>query len=289
MLTAELVLDVRAALGEGSLWHDERLLWVDIEGHTVNRYDPVSGRRESWNVGQRVGTVVPRAKGGLVAAAHHGVGFLDTKSGAFELFCDPEGGRPELRFNDGKCDPRGRLFAGTMGLEKPRVPGTLFRIDPDQSVTAVVGDLGTSNGLAWSADESTFYFIDTPTLEVSAFDYDADTGAITNRRTVVRFPEDGGKPDGMTIDSAGNLWVALWGGAGVVCCDPRSGNFLEKVEVPALQTTSCAFGGPGLRDLYITSARGGLDDEGLSKWPGSGGIFRARPGIAGVPAFAFAG
>lgn len=289
MIESKLALDSRSELGEGSLWHGDRLLWVNIEGCTVNRFDPVSGKNETWNLGQRVGTVVPRKGGGFVAAVHHGIGILDPDTGSFDVFADPEGGRAELRFNDGKCDPRGRLLAGTMGLTKPRAPGTLFRIDHDRSITRLVEGTGTSNGLAWSADGSTLYYIDTPTLEVSAFDYDLETGAVSNRRPAVQFSDEDGKPDGMTIDAEGNLWVALWGGAGVVCCDPSSGKILDKIEVPALQTTSCAFGGPELRDLYITSARGGLDDEELAKRPHSGGIFVARPGVAGVPAFEYAG
>ncbi|BET66100.1 hypothetical protein ASA1KI_10180 [Opitutales bacterium ASA1] len=288
-MKAELILDARAALGEGALWHEGRLLWVDIEGMSVHRFDPVAAADEVWNIGQRAGTVVPRRRGGLVVAAHHGIGFLDTSTGRFEVEYDPEGGRPELRFNDGKCDPRGRLFAGTMGLTKPRVPGSLFRLDPDGSIDRVVSGTGTSNGLAWSHDGATMYYIDTPTLEVSAFDYDSERGALSNRRPVVKFQGDRGRPDGMTIDAAGNLWVALWGGWGVCCCDPRTGAVLERVDVPASQTTSCAFGGPDFGDLFITSARHGLDEEALRAEPSAGGLFVCRPGVTGVPAFEFAG
>jgi sugar lactone lactonase YvrE len=208
-MQAELIFDARALLGEGALWHDGRLLWVDIEGQTVNRFDPGTGRNESWTVGQRAGAVVPCAgRTELLVAAHRGVGLLDPTTGRFEIFADPEGNRPEMRFNDGKCDPRGRFFGGTMGLEKPRAPGSLWRIDPDRTVTRMLSGLGTSNGLAWSADARTMYFIDTPTHEVSAFDYDPDTGAMTNRRAVVRFPSGGdikARPDGMVIDADGNL------------------------------------------------------------------------------------
>ncbi len=288
-MQAELVFDAKATLGEGALWFDGRLLWVDIEGGTVNRFDPAARLNESWSLGQRVGTVVPRRAGGLVAAVQRGIGVLDTATGGFSILVDPEEGRADLRFNDGKCDPRGRLLAGSMGLVKPRAPGSLFRIDPDWRATRLLTGLGTSNGLAWSADGGTMYFIDTPTLEVAAFDYDLVTGAVSGRRVVVRFDGARGRPDGMTIDAAGNLWVALWGGAGVVCCDPRTGVVLERIEVPASHTTSCAFGGPDLRDLYITCAREGLDAATLAREPHAGGIFRARPGVAGVPAFAFAG
>lgn len=289
-MKAELVYDARARLGEGALWHEGRLLWVDIEGCTVNRFDPMSGRNESWHLGQRAGTVVPRASGGLVVGAHHGIGFLDTGDGAFRIFVDPEGGRGELRMNDGKCDPRGRLFAGTMGLTKPRVAGSLFRIDAEHRVTRVLTGTGTSNGLAWSHDGRTMYYIDTPTMRVDAFDYDAGTGEMTNRRPAVTFPSDQpGRPDGMTIDADGNLWVALFDGWGVVCCDPRAGKILEKIDVPASRTTSCAFGGPDLGDLYITCAREGLDAAGLEREPHAGGLFVVRPGVRGVPAFTFAG
>ncbi|MGH8017764.1 MAG: SMP-30/gluconolactonase/LRE family protein [Opitutaceae bacterium] len=288
-MKAKLFFDARAALGEGALWWNDRLLWVDIESGTVNRLDPRTLANESWNIGQRAGTVVPRAGGGLVVAAHRGIGILDTTTGGFSIFADPAGGREELRFNDGKCDPRGRLFAGTMGISKPRAPGALYRIDREGSFTEVLGGTGTSNGLAWSADESTLYYIDTPTLEVSAFDYDAETGAISNRRAVVKFDGDRGRPDGMTIDADGNLWVALWAGSGVVCCDPRTGGILERIDAPASQTTSCAFGGPDLSELFITSAREGLSKSALENEPAAGAIFTCRPGVRGVPAFAFEG
>jgi sugar lactone lactonase YvrE len=231
-----------------------------------------------------VGTVVPRRdRPELLVGAHRGVGFLDPATSGFELFADPERGRPELRINDGKCDPRGRFFCGTMGLEKPRAPGSLYRIDPDRTITRMLTGLGTANGLAWSHDQRTMYFIDTPTREVSAFDYDPDAGTMTNRRPSVKFPSDTGvRPDGMTIDADGNLWVAMYEGACVLGCDPRTGRIIERIDVPALKTTSCAFGGTDLRDLYITCAH--TDGE-----PHTGAIWVARPGVRGVPAFAFAG
>jgi len=283
-LRAELIFDAHAELGEGALWHDGRLLWVDIEGCAVNRFDPARGLNESWAVGQRVGTVVPRARRPeLLVALQRGLAFLDPTTGRCEIFADPEGGNANLRFNDGKCDPRGRFFAGTMGLTKPRAPGSLWRLDPDRSFARVLTGLGTSNGLAWSHDQRTMYFIDTPTMEVSAFDYDPDTGAIANRRTAVKFSAEGtARPDGMTIDADGNLWVAMYEGAGVLGCDPRSGKVFARIDVPARKTTSCAFGGTDLRDLYITCAR----TEGE---PHTGALWVARPGPRGVPAFAFAG
>lgn len=282
-MQAELAYDARATLGEGALWHDGRLLWVDIDAGRVNRFDPITGRNEAWDLGQPVGTIVPRACGGYVVGAHRGVGVFDPHSAQLKVLAEPAGGRAELRCNDGKCDPHGRLFVGTMGMTKPRVPGGLYRIDPDWSMRCVVENTGTANGLAWSHDRRLMYFVDTPTREIAAFDYDERSGAISGRRAVVRFPEDEpGRPDGMTIDVEGRLWVALYDGGAVVCCDPTTGSILERVEVAARRTTSCAFGGARLDELYITT---GQEPDRA----GSGGLFVARPGVAGVAAFAFAG
>lgn len=280
---AELVLDARASLGEAALWHDGHLLWVDIDAGAVHRFDPARGVNESWTLGQLVGTVVPRVCGGFVVGAHRGVGVFDPLTAQFKILVDPAGGRPEMRCNDGKCDPRGRLFVGTIGLHKPRPPGALYRIDPDLRATCVLEGTGTANGLAWSLDRRTMYFIDTPTRAVSAFDYDDVSGRINQRRDVIRFgDEEPGRPDGMTIDAHGHLWVALYEGGAVVCCEPAGGRIIERIEVPASRTTSCAFGGPDLADLFITSGR----RDGESQ---SGGVFVARPGVAGRPAFCFAG
>jgi len=282
-MNAELALDARASLGEAALWHEGRLLWVDIDAGTVNSFDPARGANESWSLGQMVGTVVPRACGGFIVGAHRGVGVFDPLTAQFKILADPAGGRSDMRCNDGKCDPRGRLFVGTIGLHKPRPPGAVYRIDPEWRATPVIDGTGTANGLAWSLDRRTLYFIDTPTREVSAFDYDEATGAITGRRAVVRFGDDErGRPDGMTIDASGRLWVALYEGGAVVCCDPLSGAILERIEVPASRTTSCAFGGPDLADLFITSGRAPTEAA-------SGGVFVVRPGVSGVPAFVFSG
>jgi len=282
-MNAELAHDSRASLGEAALWHEGRLLWVDIDAGTVNRFDPVRGTNESWTLGQMVGTVVPRASGGFVVGAQRGVGVFDPLTAQFKIIADPAGGRAEMRCNDGKCDPRGRLFVGTIGMHKPRPPGALHRVDSDWRTSVVVEGTGTANGVAWSLDRTTMYFIDTPTREVAAVDYDEASGRIANRRAVVRFGDDEpGRPDGMTIDAGGRLWVALYEGGAVVCCDAASGRVLERIEVPASRTTSCAFGGPELGDLYITSGRHASE-------PQSGGLFVARPGVRGVPAFAFAG
>ena len=291
--TAELALDAQAQLGEGAIWHAQaqRLYWVDIVKGEVHIYDPHSGADWMIDVGQSVGTVVPRQKGGLMVAVKAGFASLDLESGALTVVASPEPDLPMNRFNDGKCDPAGRFWAGTMDTVNPVLPGagSLYCLDADHKVRRAVSPVAISNGLAWSADKATFYFIDSLAQSVDAFDYDDETGEIRNRRTVISIAKETGLPDGMTIDAEGMLWVALWGTGRVGRWNPADGKLVQSVEVPASQTTACAFGGPNLDELYITSARVGLNAAALAGEPHAGGLFRARPGVRGVEAFEFAG
>ncbi len=288
--TVELVLDAHALLGEGAIWDSNKrlLYWVDIEGRKVHIFDPATGADRTIHVGERVGTVVPRASGGLMLAIESGFAHLDPDAEELVVLCDPEGRDPGLRFNDGKCDPAGRFWAGTItGRDNPG-RAALFCLFPDLTSKQMLAGVTNSNGIAWGLDARTMYYIDTPTATVSAFDYDLETGNITNRRPAVVVPDEMGHPDGMTIDAEGMLWVALWGGRCVSRWDPATGRLLGTIPVPASHVSSCAFGGPGLGDLYITTARAGLSDA-LRAEPHAGGLFRARPGVRGVPAFEFAG
>ena len=283
----ELILDAKALLGEGAAWDVERkrLYWVDIIGMKVHMYNPATGEDRAIDVGQQVGTLAPRQKGGLVLAMEKGLYFLDEDSGALEFIHDPESDLKENRFNDGKCDPAGRFWAGTLGAQ----PGGLYRMDHDLSVHKMVDGIRTSNGIIWSLDKRTMYYIDTPTMEVSAFDYDNTTGAISNRRAVVRVAEGEGHPDGMTIDAEGMLWVAMWEGWQVNRYDPQTGKKIGSIPVPAARVTSVAFGGDHLDELYITSARLQAEGEELANQPHAGGLFKARPGVKGVPGYSFLG
>jgi len=283
----ELILDAKALLGEGAAWDVERkrLYWVDIIGTKVHMYNPETGEDRAIDVGQQVGTLAPRQKGGLVLAMENGLYFLDEDSGALEFINDPESDLKENRFNDGKCDPAGRFWAGTLGAQ----PGGLYRMDHDLSVHKMVDGIRTSNGIIWSLDKRTMYYIDTPTMEVSAFDYDNTTGEISNRRAVVRVAEGEGHPDGMTIDAEGMLWVAMWNGWQVNRYDPQTGNKIGSIPVPAARVTSVAFGGDHLDELYITSARLQAEGEELANQPHAGGLFKARPGVKGVPGYSFLG
>lgn len=293
MSDPEVVLDLRAQLGEGALWNAarQRLQWIDIKGRRVFTYDPATGVNESCDVGQMVGTVVPRARGGLMLALHEGFAELDPATGRVTLRPRPPEYDPaQVRFNDGKCDPAGRFWAGTMALAKsPRPLGRLYRLDPDGSMHVMLRDVGTSNGLAWSLDRRTLYFNDTPLVRVDAFDYDDATGAVANRRIVITIPPDMGRPDGSTLDAEGMLWIALWSGGAVTRWDPASGKLLQTIRLPVTNVTSCAFGGPQLDTLFITTARDGLTAAQLAAQPLAGGLFQVRPGVRGLPAPAFAG
>jgi sugar lactone lactonase YvrE len=287
-ISAELVLDARAKLGEGALWDANRqqLLWVDILGQSLHIFDPSTGKDQAINVGQFVGTVVPRRSGGVMVAVYDGFAALDPVSGNLEFIADPEADLPDNRFNDGKCDPAGRFWAGTMSLKRVAESGSLYVLDPDHTVRKMVTGVTTSNGIVWTGDARTMYYIDTRLQRVDAFDYDLATGTIANRRVAFEVPTDEGRPDGMTIDAEDKLWVAHWEGGRVTRWDPVAGHLLQTIRVPVARVTSCAFGGPDLDTLYITTAQPTEPDPSQ---PHAGGLFVARPDVRGVPAFAYAG
>jgi sugar lactone lactonase YvrE len=284
-LEAELVLDAKAMLGEGSIWHpkENKLYWIDIEGKILHIYDPVSKEDKEYSVGSRVGTVVPVEGGGALVALQNGIHKIDLETGQLQFLANP---LPDsnMRFNDGKCDPSGRFWVGSMALDSRKKGASLYRLDKDKSVHHMLDSVSISNGIVWTADKKTMYYNDTPTGTIQGFDYDDKSGAITNRRVVVRIPGGTGSPDGMTIDAEDNLWVALWGGACVAKFNPRTGEMLQKVKVPAQNVSSCAFGGKNLETLYITTARAWVNPDKLKEFPLSGGLFAVKPGVRGVPA-----
>ena len=190
--------------------------------------------------------------------------------------------------NDGKCDPQGRFWAGTTRMAHDAPIGVLCRLDADLSVHPMVDELWVSNGLDWTEDDSRMYFIDSFVQRVDVFDFEPATGAISNRRPLIEVPESWGFPDGMTLDAEGYLWVAFWGSSRVRRFDPE-GRLDREIVLPVTQVSSCAFGGPDLRDLYITTAARGLDAAALEREPHAGGLFRARPGVQGRAANEFRG
>lgn len=283
MLSIEPIGNIRSQWGEGPVWWRDALYYVDIEGHRVHRFDPASGSEKSWDVGQRVGTVVPRESGGLVIAGDHGLFFLDEETGHLNAIADPEPDQPDNRFNDGKCSPDGRFFAGTISLVKKTGDARLYRLDPDLSLHEAFGPVTNSNGIVWSGDGRTVFYIDTPRKEVLAFDY--EDGHLHNLRGVVSTAHLEASPDGMTIDADDHLWIAFCHGACVVCFDPATGAELRRVELPCLETTACAFGGPELADLYVTT---GVHKSVVEKDAGRLFVIRGL-GVKGVAANGFAG
>lgn len=287
----ECVCEAAAQLGEGPLWdwREECLWWVDILGQALHRFDPASRSSTRFDVGRPIGTVVVRESGGLVIACADGFHAFDPNTQSHEALGDPEADLPGNRFNDGKCDPRGRLWAGTMSMREETGRGTLYSLEPAGDVRRRLGGVTCSNGIVWTADESTMYFIDSPTRRIDAFDYDAASGDLTNRRCAVEVPAELGIPDGMAIDSAGMLWVGMWGGWHVVAFDPRSGREVSRVRLPTANVTACAFGGRDLRDLYITTASVGLSPDDVHRQPLAGGLFRVRTHVPGVRSAMYSG
>ena len=294
MIEVELILDAKVLLGEGPSWNGptQQLYWVDIEGNAVHVYDPATGKDRRIDVGQMVGCVVPRRSGGVVVAMQHGFYGLDLETEILVPILDPESGLPENRFNDGKCDSHGRLWAGTTKISHDQPSGALYCLDTDLTCHRRVTDVWISNGLTWSNDDRTMYFIDSPTSRVVAFDFEADSGALSNQRTVIELPGgnagDGG-PDGMTIDEEGMLWIALWDGWRVTRWNPLTGKMIDEIRMPVARPTSCVFGGPNLDELYITSASTRMPAADLARQPLAGGLFRCRPGVRGAVTHAFAG
>lgn len=284
--SVKLVLDAKAKLGEGSIWHpiENKLYWVDIEGKSLHRYDPQTKIDSEYPMGERIGTVVPIMGGGVLVALQNGIHKLNMQTGKLEFVKNP---LPDanMRFNDGKCDPSGRFWVGSLALDSRRKGAALYRMDSKKDISEMLDSVSISNGIVWSLDRKTMYYNDTPTRSVQAFDYNDVTGSISNQRVVVRIPAEDGAPDGMTIDAEGKLWVALWGGNAVGRYNPESGALMQKILIPAPNVTSCAFGDNDLSTLYITTAREWVKPTQLIEYPMSGGLFAVKPGVKGVPAF----
>ncbi len=287
----ELLLDVKADLGEGPAWdsRNETLTWVDIHAGDVHVFHPDSGLDHCIPVGEYVGCAAPRHSGGLMLALQSGFATMDLTTEKVIPLGLPRDIPAHHRFNDGKCDPAGRFLAGSMNDLEITPTGSLYSMAPDGTCRILLEGLGTSNGLAWSPDYGTLYFIDTPTRLVRAFDYDISSGEIANPHTAVSIPEEFGWPDGMTSDMEGMLWVALWGGTSLTRWNPGNGKLLEKIPLPSLNVSCCVFGGADLADIYVTSARTGMSTDQLKKFPLSGGLFRIKTPFTGMPTFEFGG
>lgn len=274
-------------LGEGPCWDDRRgrYMWVDILGGRAHWYNPSDGSAGSMAGPDWLSSLVPCRDGRFIAFAYHSYYMLDPETERFEFLGKVEGLEPDVRFNDCKCDGQGRIWAGTMAMDGQTPAGRLYRFDRELRPTAVLEKVTIANGLDWSPDGETMYFIDTVTRHIRAYEFREDTGELSGERTVVRIPEGEGGPDGMTVDAEGMIWAAQWGGSRVCRWNPRTGERLLTVPLPAERTSSCAFGGIGLRTLLVTSAQGGEAGDGGAL---AGAAFLVETPFAGRPPFCFA-
>jgi sugar lactone lactonase YvrE len=292
------VLNIRAIAGECPVWSaDERALyWVDVMAPALHRFDPASGRNESWLLSDLVGSIALRQRGGVVAATRSGFVFIDVPSGRTTPILNPEPDRRGNTFNDGNCDRQGRFWAGSAWLgegrygDAPAGPtGTIYRLDPDLTCHPMVSDIGETNTIAWSPDERTIYFGDSSkTATIYAADWDAGSGTFRNRRLFVRTNDGPGIHDGSAMDADGCLWTCFWEGWRIVRYTP-AGRIDRVIELPVKYPTSCAFGGDNLATLYVTTARWYLTDEELAAQPLAGHLLALEPGIRGLPSGRFAG
>ena len=286
-MEASLLLNAECVLAESPTWLEDEgcYLWVDIEkGHLYQLKPEVSGVKK-WSFPHRLTLVVPDGKGNLVLALDAKLALFDPNTEKFDWLCDIENDKPDNRCNDGACDSEGRLWVGTMSTKFTDHAGALYLVGKDLSVTKKVEDVSISNGICWSLDNKTMYFIDSPTREIKAYDYNLATGDISFKNVAVEIPESLGTPDGMCMDQNGKLWVAHYGGFGVYQWDPETGEQLEKINVPAPNVTSCAFGGKERNQLLITTAQENMTSEMLKKYPLSGGVFTCDMDVKGAPVF----
>lgn len=271
---ARCVVETQAFLGEGPVWNEaeKRLDWVDILAPALHRSDPASGADRVVELGELVGAIAHCSTGGLVLATQSGFTLFDPDTGVSTPLVDPEADKPNNRFNDGKCDSRGRFWAGTMDMGVAPGAGSLYRLDRDGSVHCLERGIGISNGLGWSPDDRRMYFTDSLARTIFVYDFDAESGTIANRRVFAQTLDHMGVPDGLTVDAEGYVWSAQWDGWQLIRFDPE-GRIDQTVSLPVPRPTSCTFGGPNRETLYVTSARIRLSAQQLAEAPLSGSVF----------------
>jgi len=284
------VANARSLLGEGPCWdsRDQVLYWVDILKPALHRFNPATGEDEARAMDSMVSLVAPRSRGGLVVAAQNGIVQLDFETGRRIPFAHPEEARPANRYNDGRCDRRGRLWVGSLDMGTAPNRGSLFRVDPDGNWQRMDSGFTISNGIGFSPDDTSMYFVDSGRRTVYVYDFDVERGEIAHRRPFIELADGQGSPDGLTVDAEGFVWLAIWDGWTVIRYDP-DGRVAMRVPLPVPRPTSCCFGGPDLRTLYITSASVRLPEQALADAPLSGALFACVPGVSGLPETPFAG
>ena len=289
------IVESQNILGECPVWDAQNgvLYWVDITGKLLHRFSPDSKSLRKWSLPCEFSSfALRRNHPGIIAGTRDGFCKFDLETNAYELFATPEQLFPSNRMNDGKCDPAGRFWCGSIhevsdpSLRQPIA--SMYRVDPDCSFVKIRDGIKTSNGFAWSPDGKTMYFTDTPSLDILAFDYNLASGAISNERIFAKVPAGNGRPDGAAVDVEGCLWSAHFAGAKVTRYSP-AGEILTVVDLPVANVTSCAFGGPEMSTLFITTATEDLSEEELKQQPLAGGVFAYETGVRGVTVQLFAG
>jgi sugar lactone lactonase YvrE/DNA-binding IclR family transcriptional regulator len=278
----ECVIPAAAVVGEGPVWDGRTgvLRWVDTLAPAAHAFDPRSGQNTSIRAPNIIGAILPSDDGGCLATTKQGLEKVNLETGAFTLIYNPEAHLPGNRFNDAKTDRKGRVWSGSMTLDASLPSGSLYCFDTPTSARAVDGGFQVSNGIGWSPDDKTMYFVDTGIGTVFSYAFDLAAGTIGERRTFLQFDPKDGKPDGLSVDSQGNVWIAMWDGWRVACYAP-SGKLVREIDLPVPRPSSCCFGGKDLTTLYITTASVRLPAAVLEEAPLSGGLFRIDVGVAG--------
>ena len=283
-MQATLFSDVRHALAEGPVWHEGALWWVNITEGRLYRWVSHAQSAEHYDIGSTLGVALPALDGWWWAARERDCAWFHHPTGQVIPIDAPIANLPPVhRFNDGFCAPDGHPWVGSAALDDSKNTASLYRADTAGALHVTLPGITLSNGLGWSPDGATFYYVDSLARNLSVFDYASDSHQITNRRILREFHPDEGLPDGLTIDAEGQIWLALWGGSAVIHLDSQSGEILHRIDFPVSQVTSCTFGGEAGNTLYITSARNGLDEAALEIEPLAGSIFQVQTHTTGLP------
>lgn len=288
-MIASLLIQLDCYLGEGPYWHAARnsLFFVDIERRTLYEYSLADNSLQPWTMPARVSVIMQDNQGQLILGLQGGMAAFDLATGELDWLVSLEKDKPNNRTNDGGIDPKGRIWIGTVDVDLAPNKGALYCIGSDLSIVKKIDHCTISNGITWSLDGKRMYYIDTALQTIQSYLFDEETGNITFEKNAVIIPKELGHPDGMAIDEEGMLWTALYHSGSVCRFDPSTGKMIDKVTFPAPHVTSCAFGGPGLDLLFITTAQEKMAVLESLKYPQSGSVFVVKPGVKGVRTHSF--
>lgn len=291
MNDVEVFYESKDLVGEGPAWNPEtgKLYWVDISGKRIHVFDPVTKKDDPIPAEDLVAAIAFDKSGNIIAALSNRLVRINPETKVSSPLLTIDSIPPNTRINDGKCDAAGRFWLGTMDLAEKEKTGCLYSVSPDLACKKVLDGLVIGNGMAWTDDNKTMYYIDSPTLEVWSFDFDLAGGELSNRKTAIKYESGEGMPDGMTIDREGMLWIAQFRGAKISRWNPRTGKRLAQYPMPTYNITSCCFGGKNFDDVYVTSANVLMDGATDAQRVSAGAVFHFKPGFSGKEANKFGG